>query len=86
MGSLPPRKSIAASASHISDLHMALIDDVMSAPGSKTTAAVEYAGEVIPRVDEAIAKSLYGDAAPKEALDVAVEEANQIIKRYLEGE
>ncbi len=31
-------------------------------------------------------KLLYGEATPKEALDAAAEESNQIITRYLEGE
>jgi multiple sugar transport system substrate-binding protein len=81
---LPARQSLADSAPHMTPLVKKLIDEVMFAEGSRTTPIVEFAGEVIPRVDEAIAKALYGEATPREALAVAAEEANEIITRYLE--
>ncbi len=84
-GGLPPRKSIIAEASHITPLHLILAEDVMAAPGSHTTPAVPFTLEIIERMDEAIAKSLLGQATAQEALDVAVSESNQIIARHLGG-
>lgn len=81
-GGLPPRKSIAASASHITPLHMVLIEDVMNAPGSHTTPAEPFNLEVLERIDEAIQKAVLSGVDPKEALDVAADEGNQIIARY----
>ena len=83
-GGLPPRKSVAASASHITPLHMVLIEDVMNAPGSHTTPAEPFTLEVLERIDEAIQKAVLSGVDPKEALDVAADEGNQIIARYKE--
>jgi ABC-type glycerol-3-phosphate transport system substrate-binding protein len=80
-GGLPPRKSVAAKASHITPLHMILIDDVMKAAGSHTTPAVPFNMEVLERIDEAIQKAVLSGVSPKEALDTAAEEGNQIIAR-----
>jgi len=83
MGSAPPRQSITERAKHVNPLLRQLIDGVFAAAGSHTTDPVPFAGEIFPRVDEAIAKSLYGEASPRDALTLAAEEANQIIDRYL---
>ncbi len=85
MGGCPPRKSITATAKHITPLYKILIEDVMAAPGSHTTPNVPYTMEVLERIDEACQKALYGNATPKEALDQAVQEGNQIIERNLKG-
>ena len=81
-GGLPPRKSIASSAKHITPLHMILINDVMAAPGSHTTPAEPFNAEVLERVTEACQNAVYGKATPKEALDKAAQEGDQIIARY----
>ncbi|MHB0875196.1 MAG: extracellular solute-binding protein [Anaerolineae bacterium] len=82
LGSLPPRKSIAASASHITPLHHILLDDVMAAPGSHTTPAEPFNAEVLERVTEACQTAVYGTATAKEALEKAAQEGDQIIARY----
>ena len=83
MGGLPPRKSTVADATYITPNHMVLLEDVMDAPGSHTTPAVPFALEMLQRVDEAAQRSVFGEATPKEAIDQAADEANQIIDRYL---
>jgi multiple sugar transport system substrate-binding protein len=82
-GGLPPRKSITASANHITSLHRILIEDVMNAPGSHTTPAEPFSLEVLERVSEACQKAVYGTTTAKEALETAAQEGNQIIARYL---
>jgi ABC-type glycerol-3-phosphate transport system substrate-binding protein len=81
-GGLPPRKSIAAAAKHMTPLHHILIDDVMAAPGSHTTPAEPFNLEVLDRVTEACQSAVFGTATPKEALDKAAQEGDQIIARY----
>lgn len=85
MGGLPPRKSIVAKASYITPNHLVLIDDVMGAPGSHTTPPVPFTLELLQRIDEAIERSIFGEATPEEALTQAADEANQIIARYKQG-
>jgi multiple sugar transport system substrate-binding protein len=82
MGILPPRKSIVEKVSYMTPNHMLLIEDVMDAPGSHTMPAVPFSLEMLQRLDEAIQRSVYGEATPKEAIDQAADEANQIIARY----
>jgi multiple sugar transport system substrate-binding protein len=85
MGGLPPRKSTVERASYITPNHLVLIEDVMAAPGAHTTPAVPFTLEVLQRVDEAIERSIRGEATPQEALDQAADEGNQIIDRYKSG-
>ena len=81
-GGLPPRQSVAASASHMTPLHLVLINDVMGAAGSHTTPAEPFSAEVLERVTEACQTAVYGQATPKEALEKAAQEGDQIIARY----
>ena len=85
MGGCPPRKSITATAKHITPLYKVLIEDVMAAPGSHTTPPVPYTLEIMARIDEACQNALYGKATPKQALAQAVQEGQQIIDRNLQG-
>jgi multiple sugar transport system substrate-binding protein len=84
-GGLPPRKSITETASHITPLHLILIDDVMNAPGSHTTPPVPFGLEVLDRLTEMCQKAILGEATPQEAIATAADEANQIIDRHLSG-
>jgi ABC-type glycerol-3-phosphate transport system substrate-binding protein len=86
MDGLPPRQSITAKAPWLTPEHLVLIEDVMAAPASHTSPQVPYTFEVLNRLDDAIQKSIFGQATPQEALDVAAEEAQAIIDRYLSGE
>jgi len=85
MGGCPPRRSITATAKHITPLYKILIEDVMAAPGAHTTPPVPFTLEVLARVDEACQKALYGKATPKDALAQAAQEGQQIIDRNLKG-
>jgi multiple sugar transport system substrate-binding protein len=86
MNTLPPRHSITAKASYLTPEHKILIEDVMAAPASHTSPQVPYTFEVLNRIDDAIQKAIFGEATPQEGLDVAAEEAQAIIDRYLSGE
>lgn len=79
LGGLPPRKSIAATLEE--PLYSILIDKVMNAPGSNTTPSAPFTVEVFERICEGVGQALYGKVTPKQALDKAAAEANEIIER-----
>jgi len=85
MQTLSPRKSIAGRASFMTPLHMVMIEDVMNAPGSHTTPSLLFSAEVLYMLNDFVAKAMYGELTPKEALDQAADAGNQIIARVLSG-
>jgi ABC-type glycerol-3-phosphate transport system substrate-binding protein len=86
MDTLPPRKSLTATAPHLTPNHKILIEDVMNAPASHSSPQVPSIFEVLQRIDEAIQKSIFGQATPREALDTAATEGNAILDRVLSGQ
>jgi len=78
-GGLPPRKSIVPAMEE--PLYQILIEGVMGAAGTKTSPQLTCTVELMDRIGKNIEQAIYGKMTPKQAVDKAVDECNDVLKR-----